>query len=87
MFDGKTYNKGLDLKRLSTQLERVRTLMIDGQFRGLFDIVDMCGGTTASISARLRDLRKAKFGSYVVNKRRVGEGKSGYYEYQLLKGE
>jgi len=36
----------------------------------------------ASVSARLRDLRKAKFGGYRVERQRVREGR-GLYHYRL----
>lgn len=36
-----------------------------------------------SVSARVRDLRKAKYGSHIVDRRYVG---NGVYEYRLGKG-
>jgi hypothetical protein len=73
-FDGETYAKDIDYARLKGQLERVFKLMQDGEYRTLREIADECRASEASVSARLRDLRKPKFGSYVVDRRRVSEG-------------
>lgn len=67
-----------------SQHERVRAFMSDGSWRDLEEIVEACGGTAASVSARLRDLRKEKFGSHTVNTMRVGGPKDGYWMYQVL---
>ena len=83
-FDGATYIPELDGVRLGSQLERVKALMSDGQWRKLNDIVAECGGNTASISARLRDLRKEKFGGHVVTSERVGSRTGGYWKYQVI---
>lgn len=77
-FDGKTYNPALDQNRLSNQLERVRELMLDGEWRTLSQIQAVVGGSESAVSARLRDLRKVRFGGYLVPRRRV-EG--GLFEY------
>lgn len=83
-FDGETYEEEHDEERLSKQIIRVRSLMLDGQWRTLAEISAQTGDPQASISARLRDLRKVKFGSYIVNRRRRGLAKKGLHEYQLL---
>jgi hypothetical protein len=80
-FDGETFSETLDGARLSGQLQRVRTLMLDGRWRTLDAIRTAVGGSEAGISARLRDCRKAKFGRYVVERRRV---RGGLHEYRLL---
>ena len=83
-FDGVTYNRQ-DGPRLWTQLEAVRHLMSDGQWRTLHQIQDALwwgygsSASEAGVSARLRDLRKAKFGGYVVDRRRFG----GLWEYRV----
>ncbi len=79
-FDGETYNKHQDYARLSGQLKRVFELMRDGKFRTLREIADTVGCSEASASSRLRDFRKAKFGAFTVERRRVV---GGLYEYQL----
>jgi hypothetical protein len=81
MFDGKTYDARLDRNRLTAQLDRVRAFMNDGQWRTLAGIAVLLGYPEASVSARLRDLRKQKFGGRTVLRRRV-EG--GLYEYRLV---
>ena len=83
-FDGVTYNKDKDFKRLSGQLKKVYNLMKDNQWRDLQSIIDVCGGTEASISARLRDLRKEKFGAFRVDSKRV---KNGLWMYRVLTKE
>ena len=82
-FDGYTYEPQFDSARLTGQLRRVFTLMVDGQWRTLEEIAFVTGGSTASISARLRDFRKQKFGGHVVDRRRLGPTK-GIFEYQLI---
>lgn len=84
MFSGSTYDRAIDGPRLSTQLEAVRDLMVDGVWRTLAQIQTAIGrGSEAAISARLRDLRKDKFGSYQVDRRRRGE--TGLWEYRVTK--
>ena len=83
-FGGETYDREKDGRRLSTQLIDVRDLMLDGVWRTLREIGLRLDHPEASISARLRDLRKPKFGQLVVNSRRVPNG-NGLHEYQLLR--
>jgi hypothetical protein len=73
-FDGRTYEPERDYVRLSGQLKRVFEFMQDGNWRSLDHIVLHTGGTTASVSARLRDLRKVKYGAFKVERRHVKEG-------------
>ncbi len=60
IFDGETYEPAKDGPRLGTLLERVWSLMSDGEWRNLEDISKATGGTEASVSARLRDFRKPR---------------------------
>ena len=83
-FDGATYDPDFDHARLTSQLDRVRTLMQDGQWRTLREIADKVGDPEASVSARLRDLRKEKFGAWRVERRRRGAPERGLHEYRLL---
>ncbi len=93
-FDGETYDPRLDLPRLTTQLERVRGLMLytrdnDGWWTlpMLTNAVMRTWGvraSEASVSARIRDLRKDKFGGYTVIHRRRTDG---LWEYRLLSKE
>lgn len=84
LFDGATFNAEHDEARLLGQLVRVRTLMLDGVWRTLSEISVATGAPEASISARLRDLRKTKFGSYVVESQPRGERAAGLWEYRVL---
>ena len=88
-FGGSTLTKR-DLPRLGKQLRAVYDVMADGQFRTLTAIADAVRANTGivasapSVSARLRDLRKAKFGGFKVNRRAAGEG---LFDYQVLNGD
>lgn len=79
-FDGSTYDHEQDYCRLKGQLGRVRLLMNDGKWRTLAEIANDAGGSEASISARLRDLRKHQYGGYVIERERVS---GGLYRYRL----
>lgn len=82
-FDGSTYDHAQDFTRLNTQLRAVRDLMRDGTWRSLNQIAVATGYPEASLSARLRDLRKIKFGGYSVERRRAKEG-LGTFEYRVV---
>ncbi len=81
-FDGETVEKQ-DEPRLRRQLGSVQQLMSDGRWRGLAEIASHVGCSEASASARLRDLRKEKFGGYVVERQRLRDG-SGLFFYRLV---
>jgi len=93
-FDGRTYEEKLDSPRLTKQLERVREYMIGifPAWKSVYEISvalkELYGENfpTQSVSARLRDLRKKKFGSYVVDhKRREGKEHNGIWEYLVYR--
>jgi len=84
LFDGDSYEPEHDHARLVGQLERVATLMRDGQWRTLAEIQHVAGGSEAGVSARLRDLRKRKCGSHVVERRRRGDPADGLFEYRVI---
>lgn len=73
-FDGDTYDPGLDFERLTTQLQRVRWCLEQGDKWPLSGLQAACGGSEASISARIRDLRKPRFGGLDVRRERVRGG-------------
>lgn len=84
LFDGKTFDPAHDAKRLGSQLLRVEALMRDGKWRTLAEIVEAInGGSEAGVSARIRDLRKEKFGGYTIEHRRRGDPKLGLWEYRM----
>lgn len=73
-FDGQTIDHEKDHGRLAAQLLRVKALMLDGRARTLAEIAAVTGYPEGSISARLRDLRKEKFGKYTVERKRIAGG-------------
>lgn len=73
-FDGATYEPEHDHTRLKGQLWRVFQLMSDGHYRTLAEISEHAGGSEASVSARLRDLRKDKYGARDIQRERVAGG-------------
>ena len=84
-FDGQTFDPVLDGQRLTTLFQKVKELMLDGKWRTLSEIhKHLQAGSEASISARLRDLRKPKFGAFDVQKRRRGSAGAGVFEYRVL---
>lgn len=84
MFDGKTYDPQRDKERLKTQLYNVWALMKDGRWRTLEQISVRVGCPEASVSARLRDFRKRKFGSHTVERQYV---QRGLFKYRLIVNE
>ena len=62
-FDGDEYDHERDSKRLSHQLDTEKNFMSDGQWHTLAEISAATGAPEFSVSARLRDLRKPRFGS------------------------
>ena len=58
--------------------------MIDGTWRTLREIEDNANAPAASASAQLRNLRKERFGSFTVEKRRRGDRTNGLFEYKLI---
>lgn len=81
LFDGPDVTPA-DEARLQTQLQKVEAYMRDGRWRSLRQISEAAGGSEASASARLRDLRKPRFGGYIVERRRTFT--EGVWEYRLL---
>lgn len=70
-FDGVTYDPKLDGERLANQLDRVRGFVRDGGWYTLAVISQALGFPEASVSARLRDLRKPRFGGWLVERQRL----------------
>ena len=73
-FDGQTYDHNQDAVRLKGQLLRVFNVLKDGYWVSLEDIARMANAPGDSVSARLRDLRKEKFGGYTVHRKNKGGG-------------
>ena len=62
------------------QRGRVHRAMSDGQWHTLAKISEITKDPEASVSARLRDLRKKKFGGFIVDRQRLD---SGLYRYRI----
>jgi hypothetical protein len=89
-FDGETFDPRLDGLRLTNELGAVKLVMSDARWRTydeIQEVIVLGSGKyfpLQSISARLRDLRKAKFGRHTVERRRRGNPKAGLWEYRLI---
>jgi len=79
-FDGKTFDKAFDGIRLKRQLDQVRELMKERRWWTLRELWARIQGSESAISARIRDLRKPKFGGYTILSRRRSKG---LWEYRL----
>ncbi len=84
LFDGVTYEPEHDEGRLFPQLQAVVAVIADGHWRTLEEIADLVGYPQASISARLRDCRKDRWGARLVDRRRRGDTDRGLFEYRLV---
>ena len=82
-FDGATYEFQFDHSRLSGQVARVFAFMAFGYWHTLDEIAAATGDPCQSVSARLRDLRKPRFGGHTIDRRRRGDPKDGLFEYRL----
>ncbi len=79
-FDGETYEREHDLARLSGQLRNVRDFGManEGKYFTPGQWEYATGANWCSVSARLRDLRKEKFGGYTVQRLRLENGLNVY---------
>ena len=68
-FDGSDYDHKRDGIRLTGQLERVFDVMKSGEWITLRQLADRSRCPEASASAQLRNLRKERFGSFLVEKK------------------
>jgi hypothetical protein len=71
---GETFDRARDGKRLNAQAQAVFSYMQHGEWRTLADIAAATGHPEASVSARLRDLRRKQFGGYTVERRYIANG-------------
>ena len=84
VFRGETYSPVVDGVRLKGQLGDVFSLMKDREWRTLHEISNLTGHPEASISARLRDIRKENgFKNYTMAARRKENG--GTWEYRVTR--
>ena len=80
-FDGDTYDHDRDHERLFAQLGRVRRVMLDARWHTLHEVSALTGDPPASVSARIRDLRKQKFGGHIVDRQYLHDG---LWQYRLF---
>lgn len=80
-FDGKTYEASRDFQRLGEQAKRVFKAMADGGWSTLHQLAQDTGDPEASISARLRDFRKPKWGGFTIEREYAG---NGLHRYRLV---
>ncbi len=77
--DGVTFTEA-DLARLNKQARRVFLAMVDQDWHTLRDVADRTGDPEASVSARLRDFRKPRFGGMSIDRKR---GDNGLHAYRI----
>lgn len=73
-FGGATYDEKRDGDRLRKQLDAVRSFMLRNGWVTLKDLAGAVGAPEASVSARLRDLRKQQHGAYTIEREYVSQG-------------
>jgi hypothetical protein len=78
-FDGATFDRERDFHRLKTQLQRVLICLLDGEWHDTPTLRRLYG---SAADTRARDLRKAHYGSMIVDER-VKEGSRSVHEYRL----
>ena len=66
---------------MSSQIERVWEVMREGTPLTVAEIAELTGDAQTSVSARLRDLRKERFGGHTIERRRQSDG---FYCYTLI---
>jgi hypothetical protein len=84
LFKGETFEREHDEQRLKTLQNRVERFMGSGRWHTLSEIQTACGGSEASCSARLRDMRGA---GWNVERRARGERARGLFEYRCTRTE
>ena len=81
-FDGRTFVQSRDGERLGAQMAAVLQTMGNGEWWTLTALSAVTGAPEASVSARLRDLRKARFGGHGIEREHVH---NGLHRYRLVK--
>lgn len=75
---GVTFDAERDEDRLNRQQRAVFAAMADGTWHTLDELARATGHPEASVSARLRDLRKPRHGGHTVEKTHLGHGLWAY---------
>ena len=78
---GETFDMARDGKRLTLQAHRVLAVFGDGGWHTLSELAKRTGDPEASISARIRELRTARFGSHTIQREYV---RRGLFRYRLV---
>jgi hypothetical protein len=81
-FGGETYEPERDYVRLNAQMLRTYNVLRDGQWYTLRAIAKITGDPEASISARLRDFRKLKYGGHTIEREYLMDG---LHRYRMIK--
>jgi len=79
-FDGADVVHERDSPRLTTQLETIRRMMMNGRWWTVAELEYATGHPGTSISAQIRNLKKSRFGSWKVDRRYEG---NGLYSFRL----
>jgi hypothetical protein len=79
-FDGRTFVQSRDGERLGAQMAAVLRTMGDGDWWTLTALSAVTGAPEASVSARIRDLKKARFGSHKIESQYV---RRGLWQYRM----
>jgi hypothetical protein len=85
-FGGNTFDEKMDGDRLRKQLAAVWRAVSNGRWWLLEQLSTEVGAPEASVSARLRDFRKKKFGGHTVLRERIPNG-HGLHRYRLIKNK
>lgn len=80
-FDGADIDDERDTPRLTGQLARILAYVRDGRWHTLAAISAATGAPEASVSAQLRNARKARFGGHTIKRQHIGVG---LYEYRWV---
>ena len=81
LFDGSVgFEPARDGKRLTKQLDRVRTVLKSGNWYTDQEIADITGDPVTSVGTRRRDLRKDKFGKHTIHSECV---RRGLWKYRM----
>jgi hypothetical protein len=79
-FDGADVVHSRDVPRLTGQLLRVYYAILDGEWHTVDAVSRATGDQATSVSAQLRNLRKARFGGHTIDRKHIG---NGLYQYRL----
>jgi hypothetical protein len=85
--EGTGYEAKYDEQRITSQRDTVKQVLLlaahHDAWMTLGELARKTKYPEASISARIRDMRKPRYGGYTVEKRRVGNPARGLWEYRL----